>query len=182
MPLPRALGGNQLRQPGPLGQRHHRYQARTRQGEPNEHHPQEQLGNRCAHARAASSIGVWILQVVLAAIIASGGISKLAGDPVMVDMFADIGWPVAPVPGRSAGGRGRGWTSDPGSGGPGQSRVGGIADRCCHHRSVRARAEPLAAARLTRRGGRDRKDAVVAHRRRRRHAAQALRQTSRTEM
>jgi uncharacterized membrane protein YphA (DoxX/SURF4 family) len=39
----------------------------------------------------ASSIGVWILQVVLAAIIAGGGISKLAGDPVMVDMFADIG-------------------------------------------------------------------------------------------
>lgn len=29
----------------------------------------------------ASSIGVWILQVVLAAIIAGGGISKLAGDP-----------------------------------------------------------------------------------------------------
>lgn len=71
---------------------------------------------------------------------------------------------------------------DPGSGGPGQSRVGGIADRCCHHRSVRARAEPLAAARLSRRGGRDRKGAVVAHRGRRRHAAQALRQTSRTEM
>jgi uncharacterized membrane protein YphA (DoxX/SURF4 family) len=39
----------------------------------------------------ASSIGVWILQVVLAAVIAGGGISKLAGDPVMVDMFADIG-------------------------------------------------------------------------------------------
>ncbi|RGA05131.1 DoxX family protein [Microbispora triticiradicis] len=39
----------------------------------------------------ATSIGVWILQVVLAAIIAGGGISKLAGDPVMVDMFADIG-------------------------------------------------------------------------------------------
>lgn len=39
----------------------------------------------------ASSIGVWILQVVLAAIVAGGGISKLAGDPVMVDMFADIG-------------------------------------------------------------------------------------------
>ncbi|WP_207556054.1 hypothetical protein [Intrasporangium flavum] len=30
-------------------------------------------------------------------------------------------------------------------------------------------------------GGRDRKGAVVAHRGRRRHAAQALRQTSRTE-
>ena len=30
-------------------------------------------------------------QVVLVAIIAGGGISKLAGDPVMVDMFADIG-------------------------------------------------------------------------------------------
>ena len=28
---------------------------------------------------------------MLAAIIAGGGISKLAGDPVMVDMFADIG-------------------------------------------------------------------------------------------
>lgn len=39
----------------------------------------------------ASNIGVWILQVVLAAIVAGGGISKLAGDPVMVDMFADIG-------------------------------------------------------------------------------------------
>src|SRR3954454_9497543 len=39
----------------------------------------------------ASSIGVWILQVVLAGIIGGGGISKLAGDPVMVDMFADIG-------------------------------------------------------------------------------------------
>src|SRR3954449_4330791 len=39
----------------------------------------------------ASSIGAWILQVVLAATIAGGGISKLAGDPVMVDMFADIG-------------------------------------------------------------------------------------------
>ena len=34
----------------------------------------------------------------------------------------------------------------------------------------------------SRRGGRDRKGAVVAHRGRRRHAAQALRQTSRTEM
>ena len=32
----------------------------------------------------ASSIGVWILHVLLAAIIAGGGISKLAGDPVMV--------------------------------------------------------------------------------------------------
>jgi uncharacterized membrane protein YphA (DoxX/SURF4 family) len=39
----------------------------------------------------AISFGVWILQVALAAIIAGGGISKLAGDPVMVDMFADIG-------------------------------------------------------------------------------------------
>ena len=62
------------------------------------------------------------------------------------------------------------------------SGVGGIADRCCHHRSVRARAEPLAAARPSRRGGRDRKGPVVAHRGRRRHAAQALRQTSGTEM
>lgn len=39
----------------------------------------------------AISVGVWILRVALAAIIAGGGISKLAGDPVMVDMFADIG-------------------------------------------------------------------------------------------
>jgi len=39
----------------------------------------------------ASSIGVWILQVVLAAIIGGGGISKVAGDPVMVDMFAASG-------------------------------------------------------------------------------------------
>ena len=96
----------------------------------------------------ASSIGVWILQVVLAAIIAGGGISKLAGDPVMVDMFADIGagqWLRYLVGALEVAG---GVGLDPGSGGPGQSRVGGIADRCCHHRSVRARAEPLAAARL----------------------------------
>ena len=46
--------------------------------------------NRCAHARAGEQHRL-ILQVVLAAIIAGGGISKLAGDPVMVDMFADIG-------------------------------------------------------------------------------------------
>src|SRR4029453_5874277 len=39
----------------------------------------------------ASSIGVWILQVVLAAIIAGGGISKLAGAPVMGEVFADFG-------------------------------------------------------------------------------------------
>lgn len=39
----------------------------------------------------AISVGVWILRAALAAIIAGGGISKLAGDPVMVDMFADIG-------------------------------------------------------------------------------------------
>jgi uncharacterized membrane protein YphA (DoxX/SURF4 family) len=44
-----------------------------------------------AHTPGRASIGVWILQVVLAAIIGGGGISKLAGDPVMVDMFADIG-------------------------------------------------------------------------------------------
>src|SRR5262245_11659546 len=34
MPLPRALGRNQLRQPGPLGQRHHRYQARNSRNRP----------------------------------------------------------------------------------------------------------------------------------------------------
>ena len=44
-----------------------------------------------AHTRAGEQHRGLVLQVVLAAIIAGGGISKLAGDPVMVDMFADIG-------------------------------------------------------------------------------------------
>ena len=39
----------------------------------------------------ARNIGLWVLQVALGAMIAGGGIAKLAGDPAMVDMFADIG-------------------------------------------------------------------------------------------
>ena len=43
----------------------------------------------------ASSIGVWILQGVLAAIIAGDGISQLAGDPVM--------WTCSPTSGLASG-------------------------------------------------------------------------------
>lgn len=44
-----------------------------------------------AHRRAGEQHRGLDSAVVLAAIVAGGGISKLAGDPVMVDMFADIG-------------------------------------------------------------------------------------------
>ena len=36
-------------------------------------------------------IASWVLQVLLGLAIAGGGLAKLAGDPAMVDMFADIG-------------------------------------------------------------------------------------------
>jgi hypothetical protein len=108
----------------------------------------------------ASSIGVWILQVVLAAIIVGGGISKLAGDPVMVDMFADIGagqW-LRYLAGalEVAGGVG---LLIPALAGLASLGLAALLTRCCHHRSVRARAEPVAAARPSRRGGCDRKGA-----------------------
>lgn len=77
MPLPRALGRDQLRQPGLLGQRHHRYQARTRQGEPNEHHPQEQLG---------IAGGVGLLIPALAGL-ASLGLAALLTGAVITDQF-----------------------------------------------------------------------------------------------
>ncbi|HEV2530050.1 MAG TPA: DoxX family protein [Thermomicrobiales bacterium] len=37
------------------------------------------------------NIVLWVVQVVLALVFAGSGISKLAGDGSMVDMFADIG-------------------------------------------------------------------------------------------
>src|SRR3954468_7054236 len=91
MPLPRALGRHQLRHPGPLGNAI----TGTRPGHDKERRMSTIPKNNSetvAHTPGrAISFGVWILQVALAAIIAGGGISKLAGDPVMVDMFADIG-------------------------------------------------------------------------------------------
>ncbi|WP_238013430.1 DoxX family protein [Dactylosporangium sp. AC04546] len=33
----------------------------------------------------------WVAQVVLALVIGGGGLAKVFGDPVMVDLFADIG-------------------------------------------------------------------------------------------
>jgi ABC-type multidrug transport system ATPase subunit len=60
-----------------------------------------------------------------------------------------------------------------------------LADRIAvidHGKVIAERSSRALGCRLSRRGGRDRKGAVVAHRGRRRHAAQALRQTSRTEM
>jgi putative oxidoreductase len=41
--------------------------------------------------RRAWTIGLWVLQIVLAVQFASGGGMKLAGTQVMVDLFADIG-------------------------------------------------------------------------------------------
>lgn len=38
-----------------------------------------------------TSIGLWVLQAVLAFQFAGGGFLKLSGAPVMVDLFADIG-------------------------------------------------------------------------------------------
>ena len=43
-----------------------------------------------ARARALSVV-IWLLRVVLAALFLGAGFSKLAGEPVMVDMFAVIG-------------------------------------------------------------------------------------------
>jgi putative oxidoreductase len=41
--------------------------------------------------RRARTIGLWVLQIVLAVQFASAGAMKLAGSQVMVDLFADIG-------------------------------------------------------------------------------------------
>jgi len=37
------------------------------------------------------AVGLWALQIVLAAQFAAGGLLKISGHPQMVDMFADIG-------------------------------------------------------------------------------------------
>ena len=49
----------------------------------------------------ASSIGVWILQGVLAAIIAGGGIRSSPATRSWWTCSPPWGWPVAPVPGGS---------------------------------------------------------------------------------
>lgn len=38
-----------------------------------------------------ATVGLWVLQVALAAQFAGAGVMKLTGDPAMVDMFAQIG-------------------------------------------------------------------------------------------
>jgi uncharacterized membrane protein YphA (DoxX/SURF4 family) len=44
-----------------------------------------------AQRRRGATIALWASQVLLAALFVGGGMSKLAGSPEMVDMFADIG-------------------------------------------------------------------------------------------
>jgi uncharacterized membrane protein YphA (DoxX/SURF4 family) len=41
--------------------------------------------------RRAGTIALWAGQAVLAAVFAGAGLAKLAGDPAMVEMFADVG-------------------------------------------------------------------------------------------
>jgi uncharacterized membrane protein YphA (DoxX/SURF4 family) len=38
-----------------------------------------------------ATVGLWVVQVLLASQFASAGVMKLSGSPVMVDMFAEIG-------------------------------------------------------------------------------------------
>lgn len=44
-----------------------------------------------AATRRTSSVGVWIVQLVLATQFASGGLLKLAGSTEMVEMFTEVG-------------------------------------------------------------------------------------------
>lgn len=46
---------------------------------------------RTTTARRAGTVVLWALQVALAVPFAGGGLAKIAGDPQMVDMFAQIG-------------------------------------------------------------------------------------------
>jgi putative oxidoreductase len=41
--------------------------------------------------RRAGTVALWAGQAVLAAVFAGAGLAKLAGDPAMVEMFADVG-------------------------------------------------------------------------------------------
>ena len=41
--------------------------------------------------RRAGTVALWAGQVLLAAVFAGAGLAKLAGDPAMVEMFADVG-------------------------------------------------------------------------------------------
>jgi putative oxidoreductase len=50
----------------------------------------QDLGKATTMNRAAT-IAAWVLQVLLGAAIAGGGLLKLSGDPAMVEMFDDIG-------------------------------------------------------------------------------------------
>lgn len=43
------------------------------------------------HRLRPRSIGLWVIQIVLATQFAGAGLMKLSGDAVMVDMFAEIG-------------------------------------------------------------------------------------------
>lgn len=38
-----------------------------------------------------ATVGLWVVQVALASQFVGGGVMKLSGNPVMVDMFAEIG-------------------------------------------------------------------------------------------
>lgn len=42
-------------------------------------------------ARRATTVGLWVVQVLLASQFAMAGWTKVSGDPALVDMFAEIG-------------------------------------------------------------------------------------------
>lgn len=54
-------------------------------------HSTPRSADRPTALRRTGSIARWILQVVLAVLVASGGVLKLIGDANMVDLFTDIG-------------------------------------------------------------------------------------------
>jgi uncharacterized membrane protein YphA (DoxX/SURF4 family) len=49
------------------------------------------VATKKAPASRAGNVGLWVLQAVLAFQFAGGGLLKLSGAPVMVELFADIG-------------------------------------------------------------------------------------------
>jgi uncharacterized membrane protein YphA (DoxX/SURF4 family) len=46
---------------------------------------------RATRTGRIANVATWLVQVVLGFSLASGGALKLSGDPIMVDLFADIG-------------------------------------------------------------------------------------------